>query len=280
MLSLPDDNNATRLLNGVDIPPCPAVLLDIRRAMDEEAPDNRRIARLISKDPALAGQVMRVANSSAFSGGPPIDSIIQALTVLGSGQLFNLVVSQLIKIALAGPPEVQLDRFWETSALTARVAAELSRRLRRGRPDVAYTFGLFHDCGIPLLMKRFPETRDVLARANAEHERPFSEIEEELLGTNHSVVGYFLARRWRLPDVIAQGILGHHDFSVLHANSPWPETVKGLISLQTLAEHVIRRNQDDEELEWAKAAPFACPILGISLASADDLIDDILEWLP
>ncbi|KAB2920893.1 MAG: HDOD domain-containing protein, partial [Dechloromonas sp.] len=155
MNAVDSEKQLEKLLNGVDIPPCPAILVDIDRELAKDAPDQREIARLISKDVSLSGHVMLVANSPAFSTGHPLGSIIQALNVLGTRQLFNLVVSQLLKIALSGRPEVPMDRFWETSALTARLSAELARRLRCVRPDVAYTFGLFHDCGIPLLMKRF-----------------------------------------------------------------------------------------------------------------------------
>ncbi len=280
MNALPDEQLLPALLNGVDIPPCPAVLLDIQAELDKDDADQRTIARLISKDAALAGHVMAIANSPAFSGGQKFGSIMQAINVLGSRQLFNLVVSQLLKIALAGDPEVPMDRFWETSAQTARLSAELARRLCCVRPDVAYTFGLFHDCGIPLLMKRFPNVREVLAAANAAEERSFTEVEDEMLGTNHAVVGYFLARRWRLPDYIVEAILCHHDYKALAESGRLSDTARGLIAVCVLAEHVIRLHSTNEvENEWAKAAPTACQVFGLSLGAVDDVIEDMLDWL-
>lgn len=267
-------------LNGVDIPPCPAVLMDLNAELRKDEPDQREIALLISKDPALAGHVMRIANSPAFSTGRQFNSIMQAINILGTRQLFNLVVSQLLKMALAGDPEVPMDRFWETSATVARISAELARRLRCAKPDIAYTFGLFHDCGIPLMMKRFANTKEVLAQANAESERCFTAVEDDLLGTNHAVVGYFLARRWRLPEFIVQGIRYHHDFSVLKAGSPVSDESRALIAICVLAEHIMRLHITGEvENEWAKAAPLACEFFNLSLGAVDDLIEDKLEWL-
>jgi len=280
MNAVDTEKQLEKLLNGVDIPPCPAILVDIDRELAKEAPDQREIARLISKDVALSGHVMQVANSPAFSTGHQIGSIIQALNVLGSRQLFNLVVSQLLKIALSGKPEVPMDRFWETSALTARLAAELARRLRNPRPDVAYTFGLFHDCGIPLLMKRFPQVREVLAAANASEDRKFTDVEDEHLGTNHAVVGYFLARRWRLPGDVTEAILHHHDYAVLRKPDVLSDTARRLIAVSVLAEHIIRLNAGDETFqEWGKAAPLACELFGLSLGGVDDLIEDMRDWL-
>lgn len=280
MNAVVEEQNIQTQLNGVDIPPCPAVLMELDAELRKDLPDQREIALLISKDPALAGQVMKIANSPAFSTGRQFNSIMQAINILGTRQLFNLVVSQLLKLALAGNPDVPMDRFWETSALVARLSAELARRLRCAKPDIAYTFGLFHDCGIPLLMKRFPETREVLAKANAETERSFTAIEDELLGTNHAIVGYFLARRWRLPEFIVQGILYHHDYSMLKEDSPVSDESRALIALCVLAEHIMRRHAaDHEEYEWAKAAPLACDFFNLSLGAVDDLIEDMLEWL-
>ena len=269
-----------KLLNGVDIPPCPAILVDIDRELAKDAPDQREIARLISKDVALSGHVMQVANSPAFSTGHKLSSIIQALNILGSRQLFNLVVSQLLKIALSGKPEVPMDRFWETSAQTARLSAELARRLRGVRPDVAYTFGLFHDCGIPLLMKRFPQVREVLAQANASEDRKFTDVEDEHLGTNHAVVGYFLARRWRLPPDVSEAVLHHHDYAMLARSDLLSATSRQVIAITVLAEQVIRLHAGDDSLqEWGKAAPHACELFGLSLGAVDDLIEDMCEWL-
>lgn len=280
MSALPEEKQLQTLLQGVDIPPCPAILVELEAELRKDEPDQRDIARLISRDVSLSGRLMLIANSPAFATGRELGSVTQALAVLGNQQVFNLVVSQLLKVALAGAPELPMDRFWESSALTAKLAAELARRLRCIRPDIAYTFGLFHDCGIPLIMKRFEKAREALAAANAAEFASFTDIEEELLGTNHAVVGYFLARRWRLPDFVAESILYHHDYAMLEDSSRISDDARTLIALCVLAEHIIRLQASDEgEHEWAKASAMACGVFGLSLGAIDDLIEDMLDWL-
>ena len=280
MNAVSEEKQLALLLQGVDIPPCPAVLIELDAELKKEAPDQREIARLVSQDVALSGQLMRIANSPGFGNGRKLSSILQALNVLGDQQIFNLLVAQLMKVALSDPAGVSMERFWETSALTAKLSAELARRLRCVRPDVAYTFGLFHDCGIPLIMKRFPQFREVLAEANAAEELKFTEVEDKALGTNHAVVGYFLARRWHLSACVSEGILYHHDYSVLTVPGSVSDEARGMIAICVLAEHIIRlRNNGDGEYEWAKAAPAACQYFQLSLGAVDDLIEDMLEWL-
>lgn len=280
MNAIPEEKVMHSMLNGVDFPPCPVVLLELDAELKKDIPDQREVAQLISKDVALSGYVMLIANSPAFSTGNKLPTIMQAINVLGMRSVFNMVVGHLLKVALAGGQDVSMERFWESSALTARVSAELAKRLRCVRPDVAYTFGLFHDCGIPLLMKRFPQTKEVLAKANSCADRIFTEVEEEALGTNHAVVGYFLAKRWHLPDFISEGVLCHHDYGVLGKPGSPGDVSRALIAINVLAEHVTRlHNTGNGEEEWAKAAESVCAYFNLSLGAVDDLIDDLLEWL-
>lgn len=280
MNAIKEEKRMHRMLNGVDIPPCPVVLLELDAELKKEMPDQREVGLLISKDVALSGHVMLIANSPAFSTGNKLATVTQAVNVLGMRSVFNMVVGHLLKVALAGGQDLSMERFWESSALTARVSAELAKRLRCVRPDVAYTFGLFHDCGIPLLMKRFPQTKAVLAKANACEDRIFTEVEEEGLGTNHAVVGYFLSRRWQLPDFISEGVLYHHDYSVLGKPGGIADISCALIAVNVLAEHVTRlHNAGRGEEEWAKAAESVCDYFNLSLGAVDDLIEDLLDWL-
>jgi len=63
-------------LGGVDIPACPEILVKLDAELNQDDPDQRRIAKLISGDVALAGRVMQLVNSPAFSRGRRVDSIM------------------------------------------------------------------------------------------------------------------------------------------------------------------------------------------------------------
>jgi len=268
------------MLQGVDIPPCPSVLIEVDAELKKDAPNQREIARLISKDVSLSGHIIQLANSPYFSKGNKLVSLVQALNMLGTQQIFNLVVVQLLKKAMNCTPDEFMEHYWESSALVARLSAELAKRLRCIRPDIAYTFGLFRDCGIPLLMKRFPETKQVLGEASEADEQSFTDIEDRHLGTNHAIVGYFLAKRWRLPSDVAEAIKLHHDYEMTGRAGYVGTSVKSLIAVGGLAEHIIRlHSKGNGGQEWLKAAPIACEFLGLSLGAVDDLIEDMCDWL-
>ncbi|WP_122586808.1 HDOD domain-containing protein, partial [Pseudomonas viridiflava] len=89
----------------------------------------------------------------------------------------------------------------------------LAKRIGSQAVDESYALGLFHDCGIPLMIKRFPDYMTVLesAYANAGPECRVVDTENTAFDTNHSVVGYYTAKSWRLPDHVTEAIANHHN---------------------------------------------------------------------
>ena len=273
-----DDKALQATLNGVDIPPCPAVLLELEAELAKPNTDQRELARLITRDVALSGHVMQVANSPAFSTGQPLTSIIHALNVLGTRQVFSLLVAQLLKAAVSGKQEASMERFWETSAQTARLAAEIARRLRCVRPDIAYTFGLFRDCGIPILMANYLDYIDILRAANSESLRAFTEIEDEEMGVDHASIGATLAREWRLPIEYQAAIEFHHDSDAVRGASAhvMPDVARYFIALAQLAEYLFQRQTGlNKTQEWGKLGQACLDLLLLQPSDVDALQDTL-----
>ncbi|MBW7903646.1 MAG: HDOD domain-containing protein [Rhodocyclaceae bacterium] len=266
------------LIKRFDVPPCPAVVGELQRELRKEAANAARVARLISRDVGLAGAVMRLVNSPAFGTGRDVGSINEALQILGFGRIFDLVAGELLKKSLdAGGP--RLDRYWDSAALCADLCADLACRLPGTKRETAYCFGLFHDCGIPLLMRRFPDYRQTLIAANAESGLGLLAVEEAKHGTSHPVVGYLLARTWGLSETLCEAIRAHHNYEVLDPQSParLPDEVCALIAICAIAEHVASLHlRTREEGQWPAARGRVQAFFGLADADMNDLIDDML----
>lgn len=266
------------LIKRFDVPPCPAVVGELQRELRKEAANAARVARLISRDVGLAGAVMRLVNSPAFGTGRDVGSINEALQILGFGRIFDLAAGELLKKSLdAGGP--RLDRYWDSAALCADLCAELACRLPGTKRETAYCFGLFHDCGIPLLMRRFPDYRQTLIAANAESGLGLLAVEEAKHGTSHPVVGYLLARTWGLSETLCEAIRAHHNYEVLDPQSParLPDEVCALIAICAIAEHVASLHlRTREEGQWPAARGRVQAFFGLADADMNDLIDDML----
>jgi HD-like signal output (HDOD) protein len=153
----------------------------------------------------------------------------------------------------------------------------LTRRLRMGEADVAHTFGLFCDTGVPLLMDRFKDYEATYGAASMEAHRPFTDLENERHATSHAAMGCLLARNWGLSDHVAWAILHHHDFAVID-DAATAGPVRSLVALSLLAENAISRYQGHAESnEWNKGGAAACAYLGLSDEETAEIMDELLE---
>src|SRR4051812_5294340 len=202
------------LIKSIRIPPRPSLLADLQRELGAADPSPEAIARIVASDVGMSGALLKLANSSFYGGRRKAKSIEQAILFLGINQVASLMTGLLARQAIPANGAA-LASFWELSTRRAQAMVFLSRRLRIGEPDVAHTFGLFCDTGLPLLMDRFPDYGATFADASLEAGRPFTALEEERHSTSHASVGCLLARNWGLSGDVAWAILHHHDYAVL-----------------------------------------------------------------
>ena len=202
-------------LRDIGIPPRPLILDRIAAEMQQDDPDFKRLATIISADVSLAAGLIKTANSPFFGSSHRARNVGEALTVLGLKVAGRAIAGIILHKVFPNAP--QLVRFWDASASVARVSGWLAKSLPDAAisADDAYTFGLFRDCGIPVLMRRFPDYEKTLSAANGEPERSFTAVEDAKFPANHAQVGCLLAQSWWLPDTTCRAIRQHHDSSLL-----------------------------------------------------------------
>jgi HD-like signal output (HDOD) protein len=259
------DNLLARSILDVGIPPCPAILERFMSEAKKEEPDYKRLSNIIGADVSLSASLIKTANSPYFGTRQRVRSANEALAILGLNTTSRAVAGIILSKTFPHVPN--LERFWDASARIARLSGWLAQQFDIGiRPEDAYTFGLFRDCGIPVLLGRFPNYQAVLAAANQETQRSFTAVEEDALPTNHAMVGCLLAQSWWLPEELCLAIRNHHDLEALEsANSNLPMMCRKLIATAQLAEHFVQ-NQLGLSLtqEWPKLGAACQQILGIS----------------
>ncbi|MDR2925270.1 MAG: HDOD domain-containing protein [Azoarcus sp.] len=270
------EESDSKVLSGVTIPAHPAVLTQVMEELKSSAINGKKIAQLISQDAGISAIVTRVANSPVFGNGSRVSSIMEAVETLGFGSLADLVQKALLQNTTINS-NIPFDRFWDNSRYTGLAAKRLADIVGQIDPDTAYTFGLFHDCGIPLLAQRYPEYKNVLSKANKDSKRIFTSIEEEAIGTSHAIIGYYLARAWGLSDAITQGILQHHDYAQLESPQNTNSEAHRLIAINVMAEFAANTHlRTVQDTEWAKAREAVSIFLGYSVSNLDDIIDDLI----
>lgn len=267
------------LLKTIAIPSCPAVVAALMEEARKPEVDFAKIIRLITGDLSLAASMMKTANSPIFALRQKVETVQKAATVLGLKNIIGIVNGLALKNALT-PKGVSMERFWERTSFHATVTTRLARRVPGLTQDAAYTFGLFHDCGIPILMQRFPDYKDTLALSNRSA-RPIWEIENERHGTDHVTVGAMLARNWHLPDLIVKAIRFHHNAEFLSEDAiDVSDQVRALAAVSLLADHLIARFLDvPDEAEWMSHGSTALNYLNFDEEELAELQGDVEEDL-
>ncbi len=260
------DSLFERAIIDVGIPPCPIILNRFMDEAEKDEPDYHRLAAIISTDVGIAAGLIKTANSPYFGMRQRVRSVNEALAVLGLNTASRAVAGIVLRNAF--PHVKNLERFWDASARIARLSGWLAQRLEiRGlRADDAYTFGLFRDCGIPVLLGRFPTYEALLVVANQDAERSFTEIEDAELPTNHAMIGCILAQSWWLPEEICLAIRNHHDVAELEsATSSLPMLSRRLIATAQLAEHILQQQVGlSLTQEWIKLGDACLQILDLN----------------
>ncbi len=170
------------------------------------------IAKVLSEDQGLAARILKLANSPLFGYFSKIDTITQAVTIIGIQQVRDLALAISVIGLFKGLPEdlITMERFWRHSigaALAARVLATSQRETNLERFFVA---GILHDIGRLVLFTQLPDvSREIIDIANNE-QRCLYEVERQRLGFDHADVGGALLRRWKLPLRVAEPVEFHH----------------------------------------------------------------------
>ena len=273
-MATPAADPVDALIRSIRIPPRPSLLADLQRELASRDPDSATIGRIIASDVGMSGALLKLANSSFYGGQRKAKSIEQAILFLGINQVAALMTGLLARQAI-GTDNAALASFWEVSTRRAQAMVYLSRRLRIGEADVAHTFGLFCDTGVPLLMDRFPDYAATFAEASNDPARAVTALEDERHSTNHAAIGCLLARNWGLSTEVTWAILHHQDYQVLE-DSATADSVRSLVALSLLAESAIQHYQGmAASLEWDKGGARASAYLGLSDDDITDLLDEL-----
>jgi HD-like signal output (HDOD) protein len=271
-------------LQGISVPPQPQIMVDLQMEQYMPDPDLEVIARLISQDPGLAGALLKIVNSSYYGLANKIASIQRAVNLLGSRSIINLINALSIKGEMNDDTIVTLSRFWDTAQDVAMTSLTLAKRTGSQACDEAYALGLFHDCGVPLMLKRFPNYMQVLeqAYANAGPQQRVVDTENQAFNTNHAVVGYFTAKSWRLPEHVTTAIANHHNaLAIFSDESTRNSQLKNLLAILKMAEHIcashrVLGNQTDDH-EWDSIGHLVLDYVGLTDYDFENLKETIRE---
>lgn len=259
---------------GIKLPPQPKVLLELQKKLTSDKCNMSDLARIISSDPGITAMLFKAVRSPVFSSGKKLDSIEQVLMTIGIKQTFSLVQAFALSTSLSNATRKSFDIFWTRSQEVAQIAALIAAdrvSVCNIFPEQAYMAGIFHECGVPVLMQRFP---DYCGKLHLDKATCWPSLAEEdaLFNVDHCSIGYLVAHHWKLPDFICKAILYHHEI-------PHEElgAVRTLVAILQMAIHFHHRITRTNHQLWQKIRGEALAELGISPDDEQAYYEEITE---
>ena len=207
----------------INLPTLPTVVAKMLEIIDDPRSSARALGRLINNDQVLTARILRLANSAFYGFPNPISTINLAIVVLGFETIKNLGLSVTVidRFARSGKDDELLDytRFWEHSVGVA-VASRMIARMHgfRAIEGEAFVAGLLHDIGKVILSQYQTKAYSRCLTMVEQESISLIEAEERVFEVNHAEIGWWLAKRWNLPETLYEAIRLHHSPLVAKAH--------------------------------------------------------------
>lgn len=211
------EEQISQVIGGIThLPTPPVVFTQIQKVVNNPNTSAYDIASILQEDMAISAKVLKLTNSAFYGIPRAVESVKQAVVIIGLEAVKNLVLSASVFDAFSKEqvdPEFQ-DAFWRHSLATAFAARTLAHRVKTQQgfdSERGFSAGLLHDIGKMVISVYMPKQGKEINRLHeANPTRPEYAAEEEVLGYNHAQIGAFLGEKWALPPALVEAIRFHH----------------------------------------------------------------------
>lgn len=213
-----------RLPLEVRLPSAPEPLLELQRLFRDPKVNFRKLAEVISLDPAMSASVLSLARSPLFGLARPPRTLVQAVASVGMAELERMVLTQLAVQSLAASPAA-LDLFLQEAYATALITRSLCRRHEPLLdPGLAWPAGLLFDIGKLLRLTLKPEQDEEIRRAMLMGACGYTKAQATLSFQDQHILGAALLYKWQLPLVYVDVTL----YGEREQPMSWPGTQESL----------------------------------------------------
>lgn len=191
----------------------PEVYLRLEEALLAPHSSAKDLGKILRYDPAIATRLLKIVNSAFYGLPAKTDSLPRAITIVGTHQLRELVLSTVAVATFnrISTDLVDMSTFWHHSVYCGLIARLLARRCHVLHPERLFTAGLLHDVGQLIIYHEIPQlAREALRSAEAS-DNGLYHAEQQVLGFTHGEVSLELFKLWNLPDSLQESTAFHHE---------------------------------------------------------------------
>ncbi len=259
------------------LPSVPSVAFQVLQLSQDEDIDISKVVKVISNDPALIGNILKVANSPLHGLRSEVTTLDRAVSLLGTKTILSLALSFSLVHSIkkfAGTRGFDHQSYWRRSAVSATASRAVAANNKDINPDEVFLAGILQDIGMLVLNEVIPERYGpIVVSASGDH-HVLVEIERSELETDHAQVGGWLLTRWNLPEKLRTAVALSHSPESTQRSDRFSRSV---ILGSEISEICFNPNTGSAT---AIAGGLANSLLQISQQRFDSLLGEIAAALP
>ena len=251
------------------LPRLPDTIVHLTHVVGDPRSSLPQIVGVIRYDPVLTAELLRMCNSAYYGVAREVESLDDAVRLLGTTKVFQLAMAAYTRAMLAAPQEgygLPAGALWTHSVTVALAGRLVAQRMNCPQLGLLFTAGLLHDCGKVVLNEFVRAEFAEIVRRVVEDRLSFCDAERQVLGYTHAEVGARVAEAWKLPASIVDCIRYHHE---PEQNTP-PSAVVDAVHLADSVGLMLGVGAGDDGLAY-RASAVALARHGLTAADLENI---------
>ena len=215
-ITMTENRSIVELINSylqestINVPVFHTVALRLQQVLSRQDFSFDEVNKLITADPGLASQVLKVSNSSFYSGLTKVSTIHDAIVRLGATSVANiamLATQQDIYQSKDAKLNVIMSTLWQHALCCAISAKWLATKTNLAAlAEEAFLAGLLHDIGKLFLLKVMEE----IFKEGKSTGEISPALLAEVINSMHVEHGFHLMQKWSMPEAYSNVVRDHH----------------------------------------------------------------------
>jgi HD-like signal output (HDOD) protein len=262
--------------------------IEVNKLLDQPDTTAQDLAEVIMQDPGLTSRILKLCNSSVYGFSRKIETISQAVAILGHRELKEIIFTVMSHGMLDRPVEgYALERgdLWKNAMTCAFYARHIAQKVNYTNSELCFIAGLLKDLGKIALESYIRDKGPELEAIARQHKVSYADAEAILLGDNHANIGRKMAEKWSFPESLTLTIGFRHTPSQLPPNVGLE--IKQLVAIVHLAEIFtsmhgagtgkdgLMYTLDDKALLYLRINPDELELLYFELCNLDEAIQQL-----
>ena len=218
------------IMQSCDLPTMPDIAGKVVQLVSDPNTTADMLNKAIMADQAMAARVLKLANSSFYGCLRSVNTLTQAIVIIGFGTIKNIVLAASTKEVYKrfGLVEKMLH---EHSTAVAMASFHVASAINFKNKEEAYLAGLLHDIGKVVLNNSDSDKFRSVMEEVYNTGRNFAEVEQEVYGFSHYEVGALVIRKWNFSSEMEAVIKFQRNLEKLEKGDPFVLQLASAVNL-------------------------------------------------